>query len=778
MYVKKILLLTIGLLSGLSAFAQIPQQLNYQGALRDSKGFPQSNKTINLRLSIQEAGANGLVHYSEVRQVTTNAVGLYSLAIGSPGAAQTSGNFAQIQWGVGSKSLKVEIDVDGGNNFALAGVSPLLSVPYALYSKYAENGPAGAQGVPGKDGSTILSGTTDPLPGQGNPGDYYFNTTTNVLYGPQNADGTWPVGTVLLQGPVGPQGNTGQTGAQGLAGTPGSKIYSGSANPLAATGIAGDYYFNTTTRTIFGPKNADDTWPAGTVLLQGATGAQGLAGVAGVNGLNCWDTNGNGKDDPAEDINNDGVVDSKDCRGEQGIAGVAGDPGKTILSGTGIPDPSVGVVGDFYIDTAAPKTIYGPKTLAGWAVGTSLVGPQGPPGPGGISTLTTDHILVGDANNLPKDVAMFGDAIINNTGQLLINSGAVTLSKMASGAPDQVYVTNSLGKASLTSFNGLGWTLNGNTGTVDGTHFIGTADNQPLNFRINNLPAGRITNDARGETALGFRAAGSATPNLFYNTLLGYRAGELLGVGSNRNTLVGAYAGFNLAGNSLKNMAVGELSLPSLTVGNNNMAMGSNAGENLTSGNSNIFLGQGSGLKALGSGSNLVMLGAAAKADPGLINAIAIGAGAEVTASNSLVLGGNLGNAVNVGINVSAPESKLHILDGHIRVDQGKAPTAALLFGNGLSSVTIIPNSSDTRGRIDFTGTTNTFGGPYGFVGINYDMQSVGNALPVVMITPGNAAAAECEFFVTPNGNAGFFLNFRAKSANVTAPIFYYMTLD
>ena len=268
--------------------AQVPQQLNYQGALRDIKGFPVGNRTISLRLSIQDnLNQNALVIYNEVRQVTTNAVGLYSLAIGSPGASQVSGNFSQLNWANGTKALKVEIDADGGSNFSLAGITPLLSVPYALYAKYAENAPAGAQG---------------------------------------------PIG---LTGPAGPQGPIGLTGPAGIA------------------------------------------------------GADGIAG------------------------------------------------------------------------------------------------PQGPAGT--IGSLTDGHILVGDANNVPHDVAMFGDAGINSLGQLLINSGAVTLMKMAQGPPDQIYVTNNLGKAALTSFNALGWSLTGNTGTVDGTNFIGNIDNQPLNFRINNF---------------------------------------------------------------------------------------------------------------------------------------------------------------------------------------------------------------------------------------------------------------------------------------------------
>ncbi|MCX6166667.1 MAG: hypothetical protein NT021_01610 [Sphingobacteriales bacterium] len=558
--------------------AQVPQQLNYQGALRDIKGFPVGNRTISLRLSIQDnLNQNALVIYNEVRQVTTNAVGLYSLAIGSPGASQVSGNFSQLNWANGTKALKVEIDADGGSNFSLAGITPLLSVPYALYAKYAENAPAGAQG---------------------------------------------PIG---LTGPAGPQGPIGLTG------------------------------------------------PEGTTGAAGATGPQGPAGT--------------------------------------------------------------------------------------------------------IGNLTDGHILVGDANNVPHDVAMFGDAGINSLGQLLINSGAVTLMKMAQGPPDQIYVTNNLGKAALTSFNTLGWSLTGNTGTVDGTNFIGNIDNQPLNFRINNLPAGRITNDARGETTLGYKA-NSTTPNLFYNTSIGYQAGLSLGNASNRNTLIGANAGFAIGNNSTRNMAIGELALPSLTIGNNNMAMGQSAGNLVSSGDFNLFMGAGTGLTAPGLATSLVLIGNAASADPGLRNAIAIGDGASVTTNNSMVLGGVDANAVNVGIGVKEPLAKLHVLDGHIRVDQTKPPSVILSISNGLSSVGVGANSSDTRGEIDFGGTTNTFGGAYGSVVFTYNILAVGNAKPVVMITPGNAAAAACDYYVSNATTSGFHLNFRAKIANVSSPVFYYMTMD
>lgn len=46
-----------------------------------------------------------------------------------------------------------------------------------------------------------------------------------------------------------------------------------------------------------------------------AGGAQGPVGPQGEAGIDCWDTNGNGVNDPSEDTNGDGVFDSRDCQG-------------------------------------------------------------------------------------------------------------------------------------------------------------------------------------------------------------------------------------------------------------------------------------------------------------------------------------------------------------------------------------------------------------------------------------------------------------------------------
>jgi hypothetical protein len=63
----------------------------------------------------------------------------------------------------------------------------------------------------------------------------------------------------------------------------------------------------------------DCTGPQGAQGIQGATGPQGLQGATGADGINCWDLNGDGVNDPSEDVNGDGQFDANDCIGENGF---------------------------------------------------------------------------------------------------------------------------------------------------------------------------------------------------------------------------------------------------------------------------------------------------------------------------------------------------------------------------------------------------------------------------------------------------------------------------
>lgn len=70
----------------------------------------------------------------------------------------------------------------------------------------------------------------------------------------------------------------------------------------------------------------------------GVPGEQGPAGEPGADGLSCWDLNGDGVADPAEDINGDGDFNALDCQGADGLDGQPGEPGLSCwdLNGNGI----------------------------------------------------------------------------------------------------------------------------------------------------------------------------------------------------------------------------------------------------------------------------------------------------------------------------------------------------------------------------------------------------------------------------------------------------------
>jgi len=126
---------------------QVPNMINYQGVARNSVGNVLPNKKMAVRLSIHDGDANGAILYKETRNITTNNFGLFTIAIGGPGADNVSGTISGIDWSSAAKFIQVEIDPDGGSNFMNMGTAQLLSVPYALYAGSSSTGtPTGAAG--------------------------------------------------------------------------------------------------------------------------------------------------------------------------------------------------------------------------------------------------------------------------------------------------------------------------------------------------------------------------------------------------------------------------------------------------------------------------------------------------------------------------------------------------------------------------------------------------------------------------------------------------------
>ena len=66
----------------------------------------------------------------------------------------------------------------------------------------------------------------------------------------------------------------------GASGKDGKTLWNGEKDPENTLGSPGDVFINSVTKTLFGPKNLDGTWPAGVSMIgpTGATGPQGPGG--------------------------------------------------------------------------------------------------------------------------------------------------------------------------------------------------------------------------------------------------------------------------------------------------------------------------------------------------------------------------------------------------------------------------------------------------------------------------------------------------------------------
>ena len=134
---KKLFILTSIFLLATNAFAQSPEKLSYQAVIRNNTNGLVTKADIGMRISIVKGSAGGTPVYVETHVSASNANGLVSIQIGN--GTPVSGNFAAIDWSAGPYFIKSESDLNGGTNYTITGTTQLLSVPYALFSKTAQN---------------------------------------------------------------------------------------------------------------------------------------------------------------------------------------------------------------------------------------------------------------------------------------------------------------------------------------------------------------------------------------------------------------------------------------------------------------------------------------------------------------------------------------------------------------------------------------------------------------------------------------------------------------
>jgi trimeric autotransporter adhesin len=134
------------------------------------------------------------------------------------------------------------------------------------------------------------------------------------------------------------------------------------------------------------------------------------------------------------------------------------------------------------------------------------------------NTLGNDNIAIGfladvSSNTLSNATSIGSGAIVNASNNMQFGNSAVTKIYAGTGTnatliagglqitggvlvAGKVLTSDAVGNATWQTPSGggggTGWGLTGNTGTVDGTNFIGTTDNVPFNIRVNNVKAARI----------------------------------------------------------------------------------------------------------------------------------------------------------------------------------------------------------------------------------------------------------------------------------------------
>jgi len=101
---------------------------SYQAVIRNN-GEVISNKQVALRISLLKDNTS---YYQETQTTTTNDYGNISINVGE--GTVISGSFDAVPWESMKVMMKLEVDANGGSDFAELGTVQIRPAPYALYA--------------------------------------------------------------------------------------------------------------------------------------------------------------------------------------------------------------------------------------------------------------------------------------------------------------------------------------------------------------------------------------------------------------------------------------------------------------------------------------------------------------------------------------------------------------------------------------------------------------------------------------------------------------------
>jgi hypothetical protein len=723
----KLLKIVLLVAIGFTAYGQgVPQKINYQAVAHNSSGDLLINQSLTVTIGVLSGSSTGTLVYEEEHSVSTNEYGLFYLKIGE--GIPSTGSMVGISWEGADHFLNVKVNGDD------LGTTQLVSVPYALASRNTSgiNG-NGISNTNVNDGDVLVfNGTSGQWEAQ--PIGSASETTTTLV---DNTDGTFTY-TNELGTPI-----TFDANIDDLDADPNNEIQD--------LQLIGDSLFITNN----GSATAIDLGPYRDLPPTASTGDiltwSGSAWIAGVDQVDDLDNDPNNEIElPATAVTGDVLM----WNGSAWVAqvntgsGIWTDAGSSTYM-TGITDyvgigtinplANLNVVGAdpghmarfensnnagsssiIFADDAGAEQLYFGFANTGYSSGWN--------GHGYISTVQDLVFAKNNGERMRLGAGGFGigtsspDATLDVVGNFQLQDGTE--------AAGYVLTSDATGLATWQPTGGSAWELSGNSGTINGTDFIGTTDAQNLDIRTNNIIHHRFTQQGQIEFL-----------NTGESVFIGQNAGTSDDLSTNQNVAIGQDASFQNTTGSL-NTAVGHQAMFANTVGAGNTAFGATSMFSNQTGNSNSVLGYGAlsnstspeqntaiganalvntnGSKnaALGIGSGVTnttglfntFIGAESDASVGnLVNATAIGYQAIVGANNSIVLGNN----ANVGIGTSAPSELLYMqgTDADLDIetnDNIESSSIHLRKSRGTPAARTLPTSIDYYANIQFQGFDGT----------------------------------------------------------------------
>ncbi len=375
------------------------------------------------------------------------------------------------------------------------------------------NGTNGAAGATGATGTAGTNGTNGAVGATGSQGIQGITGATGTA-GTNGTNGT--------NGAVGATGTAGTNGTNGAVGATGAAVLNGTSAPTGGQGSNGDFFINTTTKFIYGPKAAG-AWPTGASLV-GSTGATGTNGTNGTNGAagatGATGTNGT-----------NGTNGAVGVTGATGTAGTNGVAGATGTAGTNGTNGAVGATG--------PTGAAGPTgTISGLTNGQVVYGSAiGGAAQSNSFFWDATNSRLGVGTNTPANTFSVGSGSqfqSDYSGNVSIaSSGSLTLTGTQTG---QLFFPNSTGRVSQS--NSLVWDITNSrlgigTNTPANTFSVGSGSQFQSDY------SGNVSIASSGSLTL----TGTQTGQLFFpnstgrvsqsNSLIWDITNSRLGIGTN-----------------------------------------------------------------------------------------------------------------------------------------------------------------------------------------------------------------------------------------------------